>query len=197
MPAETTTHVDPQLLSKAMMALMKHHANNTSDKALLGDEKTLQVQFSLNRVPESSSAKPISISIPHALYKLDEDAKGVEEPEVCIIVKEDSKVWVQEMIQEFPKHLGFVKKVLGLNSLRKKHASYEQQRALLARYDVFMADDRILPMLAKCLGRNFFQAKKQPIPIRVSRKQAFPYTVQQALKTTHLFISEGTCITIR
>lgn len=197
MPAQSSTHVDSQLLNKAMTALMKHHENNASGNALLGDEKTFHVQFSLDRVPDSTSPKPIPIPIPHALYKLDGAAEGVQEPEVCIIVKEESKAWVQEMIQQFPEHLGFVKKVLGLTSLRKKHARFEQQRALLARYDVFLADDRILPMLAKCIGRNFFAAKKQPIPIRLARKQALPFAIQQALKSTHLFISQGTCITIR
>jgi ribosome biogenesis protein UTP30 len=142
------------------------------------------------------------ILIPHPLYKLadastKENAEALEEPEICLIVKEESKAWVQEMINRFPDHMGCVKKVLGLQSLRKKHAQYEQRRELLAKYNIFMADDRILPMLSKALGKDFFKAKKLPIPITLTRKEALPFAIQKALSATFMTIPEGTCITVR
>jgi len=140
--------------------------------------------------------------IPHPLYQLKtEDGKeangNLEEPEVCLIVKEESKPWCQELIERFPEHMGCVKKVLGLQSLRTKHARYEQRRALLHKYNVFMADDRILPMLSKALGTDFYKAKKLPIPITLTRKEALPFAIQKALSSTYMSISKGTCIMIR
>jgi len=196
--SKISTAVDVALADRAVKALLHHHEKTANEKSLLGDDKAIQVQFTLERIPENPSQKPIRVLIPHALYKIDqEEDTGLEEPSVCLIVKEESKPWVQEMIQNFPKEMGFVKKVLGLQSLRKKHGRYEQRRMLLARYDVFMADDRILPMLAKSLGKEFFKAKKQPIPIALTRKQALPLSILESLQATFLFLSSGTTLTVR
>lgn len=200
MPAAATSssRMDAKLVGKAVEALLKHHEENADSKnALLGNETKFEIQFGLSKVPEQASPKPRRVTIPHALWKLSDDDDDGEEPTVCLIVKEDSKEWVQELIDEFPKEMGLVKKVLGLESLRKKHSKFEQQRALLARFDVFMADDRILPMVAKALGKHFFQAKKQPIPVRLSRKTSLPSMILQSLQSTFWYLSEGTCLTVK
>jgi ribosome biogenesis protein UTP30 len=199
------TGLDPALVEKAVDALLKYNekqSGNSDKLALLGDDRAVQVQFTLQRSPGNRSPKPMRILIPHPLYKLadastKENAEALEEPEICLIVKEESKAWVQEMINRFPDHMGCVKKVLGLQSLRKKHAQYEQRRELLAKYNIFMADDRILPMLSKALGKDFFKAKKLPIPITLTRKEALPFAIQKALSATFMTIPEGTCITVR
>ena len=197
------TGVDQALVEKAVVALLNFHKKQTADKlSLLGNDRTVQVQFTLLRSPGNHSPKPIRLLIPHPLYKLcdanqDENAQALEEPEVCLIVKEESKPWVQAMIEKFPSHMGCIKKVLGLQSLRKKHAQYAQRRELLHKYTVFMADDRILPMLSKALGKDFYQAKKLPIPITLTRKEALPFAIQKALSATFMTISEGTCISVR
>lgn len=46
-----------------------------------------------------------------------------------------------------------VKKVIGLQRLREKHDSHSSRLLLLKSYDLFLADDRILPMLSKALGK--------------------------------------------
>lgn len=195
--------VDMALADRAVKALLHHHKSLSSKQEktpLLGNDTSVQVQFTLEKIPQNPSQKPIRVLIPHPLYKIDQEddsASGLEEPSVCLIVKEESKPWVQEMIGNFPKEMGFVKKVLGLQSLRKKHGRFEQRRLLLSSYDVFMADDRILPMLHKCLGKDFFKAKKQPIPIALTRKQALPFVILQSLQATFLFISSGTTLTVR
>jgi ribosome biogenesis protein UTP30 len=61
--------------------------------------------------------------------------------------------------------------VLTLSSLRKKYGAYASRRELLRQFDMFLADDRIIPMLAKLLGKNFFKAKKQPVPLKITRKE--------------------------
>ena len=207
--SSTDHRVDAALVQKAVTALLRHHEQATSAKNseekradLLGTETIVQVQFGLEVAPVRAHPKPIRLEIPHSFRAAvgdDEENQAydaAEEPEVCVIVKEESKPWVQDMIREFPKHLSCVKKVLGLDSLRKKHSQYNQRRELLHKYTLFMADDRILPMLTTALGRDFFKAKKQPIPIRLTRKEAFPFTVQKALRSTHMTLSTGTCVTI-
>lgn len=200
MPSNVMTHhVDSNLASKAVKALIDYHdASNKNVNSLLGNDKVVQVQFALEKVPTNPSPKPKCMTIPHAMWKTcDTDEDGIEEPSVCLIVKEDSKEWVKDMIDEFPKEMVFVKKVLGLDSLRKKHAKFEQQRALLARFDVFMADDRILPMVGKAIGKHFFSTKKQPIPVRLTRKATLPLQIVHSLRATYWYLSEGTCLSVK
>jgi ribosome biogenesis protein UTP30 len=201
--ARLKTGLDPKLAGKAVEALLKFHEKQTEQNekhSLLGNDRAIQVQFTLLRTPGKTSPKPIRIMIPHPLFKLADSKVGddnVEEPEICLIVKEESKAWVQEMIEKFPEQMGCVKKVLGLQSLRKKHAQYAQRRELVNKYNLFMADDRILPMLSKALGKEFFKAKKLPIPVSLTRKEALPFAIQKALSATFMTVSTGTAITIR
>jgi ribosome biogenesis protein UTP30 len=198
--------VDDQLTDRALRALLKHHASSSSSGGgdnqklqLLENDLDVQVQFSLARIPGNASPKPIRIEIPHPLVKVaaDDDNSNLQDVEACIIVKEESKPWVQDMVSRFPNELGCIKKVLGLQSLRVKHKSFEQRRALLARFDVFFADDRILPMLTKALGGKFFEKKKQPIAVKLTRKEALPFAIQKSLSATFMFLSSGTCLTVK
>jgi ribosome biogenesis protein UTP30 len=196
------TELEPALVDKAVKALLKYHEKTTEDSgkhALLGSDKPIHVLFTLLRAPGKSQPKPVQILIPHPFFKIAdrEDSDGVEDPEICLIVKESSKPWCQEMIEKFPNHMGGVKKVLGLDSLRKKHSSYEQKRQLLRKYNMFMADDRILPMLSKLLGKAFIQAKRLPVPISLTREKALPFAIQKALSATYMTVNTGTCISIR
>ena len=202
------TSLDQELVDKAVRAVLKYHEKITQESSekkisLLGDERPVQVQFTLLRAPGHSKPKPVQIVVPHPFFKLadktsdEQDEDEVEEPEICLIVKESSKPWCQEMIEKFPEHMGCVKKVLTLDSLRKKYTSYEQKRQLLHKYNMFMADDRILPMLSKSLGKAFIQTKRLPVPINLTREKALPFAIQKALSATYMTVNTGTCITIR
>ena len=204
-----TTELDSALVQKAVDAVLKYHEkkmDGASDKlVLLGDDRPVQVQLTLLRAPGKSQPKPAQLLIPNPFYKLadksgndsDGDDDNTEEPEICLIVKEESKPWCQEMIEKFPDHMGCVKKVLTLDSLRKKHSSYEQKRELLSKYNMFLADDRILPMMSKALGKGFIKAKKLPVPVDVTRETALPFAIQKALSATYMTVNTGTCISIK
>lgn len=206
---DAAKHINKPLVEKAVAALVKYHNEQAMKKGersalpLLGNDSSIQVQFGLEVPPGKHSPKPVRITIPHPIHKVtstkggDNDFEGLEEVDVCLIVKDASKPWVQEMINEFKDHMGCVKKVLGLESLRKKHSLYHQRRELLHKYDIFMADDRILPMLTSALGKDFIKAKKLPVPIAITRKEALPLAIQRNLAATYLTISPGTSISVR
>lgn len=48
--------------------------------------------------------------------------------------------------------LSRVAKVVGLSKLKTKYESHESKRQLCAAYDLFVADERIIPSLPKLLG---------------------------------------------
>jgi ribosome biogenesis protein UTP30 len=52
-------------------------------------------------------------------------------------------------------------------------------------------------MLSKAIGTKFFTKKKQPIPIKLGREEALPFVIQKCLKSTYMYLSSGTCITIK
>ena len=52
--------------------------------------------------------------------------------------------------------LARVAKVIGLSKLKSKYESHEAKRNLCAQYDLFIADDRILPSLPKLIGGEHF-----------------------------------------
>ena len=202
--SQVSKRVDEELLKKAVGALLKHHQvaaaeKNDGKEQLLGTDTSIQVQFTLEVTPNRPSRKPLRIEIPHSIYNVSKENGNdqLDEPEVCLIVKDESKQAVKDMIEQFPEHMGFIKKVLGLESLRKKHAQFSQRRELLKKYSVFMADDRILPMLTASLGKDFFKAKKHPIPVDITRKTSLPLVIKKALSSTFLHLSEGNCVTVR
>mmetsp|Transcript_22782 Transcript_22782/g.32135 ORF Transcript_22782/g.32135 Transcript_22782/m.32135 type:complete len:509 (+) Transcript_22782:80-1606(+) len=208
--------VDQDLLSKAVYALKKFHADTISKQSsetnttpLFAKDVPVQVQITLSRVPQDPSSRPIRIQIPHPLHKLndgldeeimndDDDDEGEgEEPEICLIVKDSVKEYVKDIKTKFPKELSPIKKILTLTSLRQKHSTYADRRKLLQMYNLFLADDRILPMLGKSLGKAFFAAKKQPVPIKITNTEALPITIDRCLRSTFMVLNPGTCITIR
>ena len=51
---------------------------------------------------------------------------------------------------------GLVQKVISLSKLRTSYNRFKARRELRDTYDLFLADERILPMLANVLGSTFF-----------------------------------------
>jgi len=214
-PKEAKRHkpesrVDRGLITKAVAALIKHNNDQSSKKeqdgsklSLLGNDRPIQVQFGLEIPHQNASLKPIRILIPNPIVQVHHeedkagDDEGLEEPSVCLIVKDSAKASVKEFIEKFSEHMGCVKKVLTLDSLRKKHSRFQQRRELLQKYDIFMADDRILPMLTAALGKDFVKAKKLPLPICITRKEALPFAIQKNLSATYMTVSRGTSITVK
>jgi hypothetical protein len=58
--------------------------------------------------------------------------------------------------------LAKVAKVVGVSKLRTKYESAEAKRALCAAYDLFLADERVLPSLPKLLGESATHASQLP-----------------------------------
>lgn len=90
----------------------------------------------------------------------------------------------------------YLVQVVGLSKLRTKYESHEAKRQLCSSYDLFLADERIIPSLPKLIGKAFFKRKKQPIPVDI-RAADFPATVKAACEATYMTSPNGTCISVR
>ena len=58
-------------------------------------------------------------------------------------------------------------KVVIFNKLQKKFKAFKDKRSLLKQFDGFLADLRVYKMLPECLGREFYEKKKFPCPIKL------------------------------
>jgi ribosome biogenesis protein UTP30 len=57
-------------------------------------------------------------------------------------------------------NIKFISRVLGIEKLKGKWKPFEARRLLLRENGLFLADERVVPLLPKLLGKAFFQAKK-------------------------------------
>lgn len=90
---------------------------------------------------------------------------------ICIFTKDPQRAYKDLVASDaFPATLrGKVARVLGVEKLKKRYKSFEQKRALLAEFDLFMVDDRVINIVAEFLGKTFYQSKaKRPVPIRLT-----------------------------
>mmetsp|Transcript_22823 Transcript_22823/g.57245 ORF Transcript_22823/g.57245 Transcript_22823/m.57245 type:complete len:258 (+) Transcript_22823:172-945(+) len=192
-PSSKGGTLDVAQVTKAVEALAKFTGKQKDASAGLLDEEDELVYLiiSLRTTPAvNRKDKPVRLDLPHSLWK-DED------PEVCLIVKdrdgEGQKAAKKRLAEE--KKAG-VTKVIGLSKLKTKYEPHEAKRALCNQYDLFLADDRILPSLPKYLGKSFFKKKKQPIPVNLATKD-WSAQVEKALGATYMFNSGGSCLNIK
>lgn len=85
---------------------------------------------------------------------------------------------------------------MGISKLRTKHKTYEARRLLCDSYDVFLADDRILPLLPKLLGKEFFKKKRLPVPVNL-KKADLTKELTDAIEATYMTMATGPCFSIK
>lgn len=91
-----------------------------------------------------------------------------------------------------------VAKVIGLSKLKTNFVPHEAKRRLCASYDLFLADERILPLLPPLLGKTFFKKKKHPIPVDLEGpKRDWAAAIRRATAATYLYLGDGACSAVR
>jgi ribosome biogenesis protein UTP30 len=67
-----------------------------------------------------------------------------------------------------------IPKVIAISRLKAKYKTFEEKRKLLAEYDLFLADERIITGLPGLLGKVFFKStSKRPVPVDLTGKLRF------------------------
>jgi ribosome biogenesis protein UTP30 len=167
--------------------------SNTNKKSSLFDSgdvlsgETVQLIVGLKKIPEQGKAKPISLSIPHSLYKAEDGAS------ICMFVKDNSEELKKKLTAD---PVDGLERVISLSALRRNYKEYKDRRKLVASHDLFLADDRITPMLTKALGKIFLRKKKQPVAIRLNRG-SLNRTIERKRNCTYLFLGWGACCSVK
>ena len=167
--------------------------------SLLLHASTSNSQQTLNLSSPPLPQRPTNRAIPHPIYRFD----GAE---VCLIVKDapggDGKnsasnkaAKAKAKNQKLAEAAG-VSKVIALSKLKSKYEPHEAKRALANAFDLFLADARVLPSLARLLGKAFFRAKKQPVPVDLRGKD-WRTPVSDAVRATYYYRGGGSCVNVR
>ncbi|CAA9960348.1 Ribosomal L1 domain containing 1 [Pyrenophora teres f. maculata] len=178
-PANGTPYqLDPSQVERAAKALVAHMKKHVEEKKESAPKKSLTADedepdevdepifLSLStkkQIGNTKSLKPVAIKLPHPII-----ANNVR---ICIFTKDPQRAYKDLVASDaFPAALREkVQRVLGVEKLKKRYKAYEQKRALLAEYDVFLVDDRVIKIVAEFLGKVFYKSKsKRPIPIRLT-----------------------------
>ncbi|KAK4528662.1 hypothetical protein GAYE_SCF62G6607 [Galdieria yellowstonensis] len=171
---------------QALRALREKQDRKTRHSLLSESEDFIFFIVTFRQIPERKAWKPCPITLPHPIYIAGES-------EVCFIVK-DPQRQIKDYLAEH--HIEGISKVIGVTKLRKKYSTFALRRELIQSYDLFLADDRVVPMLARALGKECFRKKKVPIPINMEKKD-IGREIQKALQRTYLFYVDGPCSSAR
>lgn len=171
-------------VNKATAALIKYFESTKKDD-LLADDSPVWLVLSTKILPDNSKVKPIKIPLKYPIFD--------ESSEVCLITKDPQSEY-KVMLKE--QGITSINKVIGVTKLKKKYKPYEAKRQLCNSYDLFLADDRVIPILPKLIGKSFYEKKKQPIPIKM-KKGVILKEITNALNSTYYFVNNGGCSSIK
>jgi len=183
-------HVSVKQCKRAVTALMeyalKQQQKREENELLSGKEECIWLQISVRRVHAEAKLKPRRIPVKYPLVDPRDSA-------VCLITKDPQREY-KDLLEKAG--VKFVNRVVGVEKLKGKFKPFEARRALLRENALFLADDRVIPLLPRLLGKMFFSAKKQPIPVSLSRKD-LKGELERAISSTYMHQNRGTCTSVK
>jgi ribosome biogenesis protein UTP30 len=153
------------------------------------DKKSFYVMFGLKKIPAEVSVKPQLISIPNSW----KSASSADSVRVCIFTKDPHEEYKKRI-----KALGVasIVKVMAVSKLRKNFKPFEAKRQLCASYDIFLTDCRIVSLLPKLIGKKFFESKKIPVVVDLT-KEDLKSELETAINSTYLHLTSGPCFSVK
>ncbi|KAI9651210.1 proteasome-interacting protein cic1 [Ciborinia camelliae] len=170
--------LDHDQVLKASAALLKHISSSEAEKAKKAGAQNLLAQnddddaestpvwltlTTKKHIIDKTKLKPFKVAVPNPLNTSSTTT-------ICLIVADPQRTYKDIVASPaFPAELSKrIIKVVGVDKLKKKYRQYEAQRKLFAEHDIFLADDRVITLLPKILGKTFYKSTtKRPIPISI------------------------------
>ena len=213
-------HLDSKQVRKAVKALLGHRQQkNTLDL----DAAAFTLQVGLKKAPVDPSPKPRLIPLPHRVRNDQGDRRGclivkdADKPWLKALLLDGERPGAKttrtkldgtraakmarrsESMREAGSNgddltIEGIHKVLAMSKLRTSYKQFKDRRELRDRFDDFYCDDRVVPMLGKLLGKSFFDRKRQPISVRVTRgPESLRQQLRKADSCARFVLKEGTC----
>ncbi|KAH8085941.1 ribosomal protein L1p/L10e family-domain-containing protein [Cristinia sonorae] len=183
-------HVSVEQSQRALDALLKHVAKHREAKAetqlFEGKEQNVWLLLTVKQMQPEKKLKPAKLPIVHPLV-------DPRESSICLITKDPQREY-KDLLEKHS--IKFISRVVGVEKLKGKFKGFEEKRMLLKENGMFLADERVVPLLPKLLGKAFFKAKKQPIPVCLTRKD-LKGELERAISSTYFHQNQGTCSSIK
>ncbi|KAH9952495.1 ribosomal protein L1p/L10e family-domain-containing protein [Russula dissimulans] len=173
-------------VSALMEYALKQKQKREENELLPGKEEGIWLQIAVKEVHAEAKLKPHKIPIKYPLV-------DPRTSSICLITKDPQREY-KNLLEDAG--VRFINRVVGIEKLKGKFKSFEARRALLHENELFLADDRIIPLLPRLLGKIFFTAKKQPIPVCLRRKD-LKGELERAISSTYMHQNRGTCTSVR
>ncbi|KAF9517260.1 hypothetical protein BS47DRAFT_1340013 [Hydnum rufescens UP504] len=184
------SHVSHAQARAAIQALISHIRKSTSQSEkleLLGPkEDYVWLVLATKRMHPVAKLKPCKIPLAHSLVDPKDNS-------ICLITKDPQRQYKDLLAA---KGVDFVSRVVGVEKLKGKYKPFETRRQLLRESGLFLADERVVPLLPKLLGKMFFEAKKQPIPVCLTKRD-IKGELEGAISSTYMHQNKGTCTSIK
>lgn len=139
----------------------------------------------MTQVPTNPSPKPQLLTIENPFTTEEQRSR------VCVIVKDPARAF-KDQIQDL--NIPTIAKVIGFDKLKRNFKQYKDKRTLLKDYDAFLADLRIYKMLPELMGKEFYQKKKYPCPVKVhgfDSSKALEEQLNRAASATFFTLGNG------
>jgi len=158
----------------AVDALLKHalaHQDAKEQNELLPDrtEQYVWLVVAVKKMFPERKLKPFKMCVHPSLLPLNGPEDLVSDSPlshplidprttpICLITKDPQREY-KGLLESHD--IKFISRVVGVEKLKGKFKPFEARRMLLKENGLFLADDRVIPLLPKLLGKAFFNAKK-------------------------------------
>jgi len=168
----TSCPLDFGVCREALIALKKLIINaQHGHKQLLDESTPISLYIHVHKIPRCTYFR-LNVELPHPLPQY-------QTREICLFVRDDDINGreydktirrYKSMIDQF--QLPFSIDIMTLKQLNQELIPYEAKRKLCSRYDLFLADRRILTSLMRgqLLGKHFRHHNKMPLGINLFNK---------------------------
>ncbi|XP_073155285.1 putative ribosome biogenesis protein C306.07c [Henckelia pumila] len=187
------SRVNKSTIERAVSALLKYKSKQSASQKpqLFPDDDYVYLNLTLKKIPSKSRTKPFQISLPHPLLNLSS--------QICLIIDDraQSPTHISEDIKKLVKSQNIpISKVLKISKLKTNYKPYEAKRKLCDSYDLFLVDKRVVHLLPKLIGKEFFKKKKLPLGVDLGKKN-LKFQVERALGSALLYLRTGTCCVVK
>ncbi|XP_022741290.1 ribosomal L1 domain-containing protein 1-like [Durio zibethinus] len=190
-----SSRVSPKTVEKAVNALLKWRdsQSHTQKPQLLEQDELLYLIVSLKKNPQKPRVNPYKVLLPHPLID-----PSTDPAELCMVIDDRPKSGLTKdaASKKIKSEYIPISKVVKLSKLKTDYRPFEAKRKLCDSYDMFFADKRIIPLLPRLLGKQFFKKKKIPVPVDLKHNN-WKEQIHKACASAMLFLSSGTCSVVK
>ncbi|OIW05319.1 hypothetical protein TanjilG_28784 [Lupinus angustifolius] len=185
--------ITPETVERAIDSLLKwrnSQPQTQKSKLLDQDDEFIYLTLTLKKVPPKGRVNPHKVPLPHSLTS--------EFSERCLIIDDrpKSNLTKADAEKKIKSESIPISEVLKLSKLTSDYRAFDAKRKLCDSYDMFFADKRIVPLLARLLGKHFLKKKKVPLPLDLQKKN-WKEQVEKACSSGLLTLRSGTCSVVR